>query len=90
MMIVNGEIEFAPVYFNSVTKTGINHRFQLEIFFQRISSMVHVWINDGSGWNVELIESQCINISSYRPLSGSFYINLPVEFRSPKKKNNQY
>ena len=25
----NGEIEFRPVYFNSITKTIINHRFQL-------------------------------------------------------------
>ena len=34
MMIFNGQIEFAPVYFNSVTKTVINHRFWLEGFFQ--------------------------------------------------------
>ena len=27
---LNGEIEFAPVYFNSVTKTVINRRFRLE------------------------------------------------------------
>ena len=27
---LNGEIEFTPVYFNSVTKTVINHRFRLE------------------------------------------------------------
>ena len=27
---LNGEIEFAPVYFNSVTKTVINYRFRLE------------------------------------------------------------
>ena len=26
-----------------------------------------------------------INISTYRPLSGSSYIDLPVELRSPKK-----
>ena len=26
----NGEIEFIPVYFNSKTKTIINHRFKLE------------------------------------------------------------
>ena len=32
----NGEIEFAPVYFNSVTKTVINHRFRLENSFQEI------------------------------------------------------
>ena len=26
------------------------------------------WINEGSGWIVELIESQYINISTYRSL----------------------
>ena len=30
----NGEIEFRPVYFNSVTKTVTNHRFRLENSFQ--------------------------------------------------------
>ena len=85
-MIVNGEIEFAQVYFNSVTKTVINHRFRLEGSFQEILYMINVWINNGSGWNVELIESQYINISTYRPLSGSFYINFPFELRSGKKE----
>ena len=47
--------------------------------------MIDVLINNGSGWNVKLIDSQYINISTYKPLSGSFYINLPVELRSPKK-----
>ena len=83
---LNGEIEFAPVYFNSVTKTVINHRFRLENSFQEILYMTDVWINNGSGWNVESIESQYINISTYRPLSESFYMNLPVELRSPRKR----
>ena len=30
----NGEIEFAPVYFNSFTKRAKNHRFRLENSFQ--------------------------------------------------------
>ena len=47
--------------------------------------MIDVWINNESGWNVELIESQYINISNYRPLSRSFYINLPIELRSAKR-----
>ena len=34
-----GEIEFAPVYFNSFTKTVINHRFRLENSFQGILYM---------------------------------------------------
>ena len=33
---LNGEIEFAPVYFNSTTKTVINRRFRLENAFQEI------------------------------------------------------
>ena len=47
--------------------------------------MIDVWINEGFGWNVESIESQCINISTYRSLSGSCYIDLPVELGSPTK-----
>ena len=30
----NREIEFAPVYFNSVTKLMINHRYKLDQSFQ--------------------------------------------------------
>ena len=41
--------------------------------------------NEGSGWIVELIESQYINISTYRPLSGSSYVKLAAELGSPKK-----
>ena len=65
-----------------MTKTVINHRLRLENSFREL---INVWINEGSGWNAESIESQYINISTYRPLSGSSYINLPVELRSPRK-----
>ena len=51
------------------------------------------WIDEGSGWIVELIESHYIDVSTYRLLSGSSYMKLPVELKSPKKgliniKNN--
>ena len=89
----NGVIEFRPVYFNSTTKTVINRKFSLENAFQEILYRIDNWINEGSGWIVELIESQYINISTYRPISGSSYIKLAVELKSPKKgliniKNN--
>ena len=74
---LNGEIEFRPVCFNSTAKTVINHKFCLENDFQEILYRVDNWINEGSGWIVELIESQYI-ISTYRPLSGSSYVKLPV------------
>ena len=71
----------------------IKHTFSLENAIQEILYRIDKWINEGSGWIVELIKSQYINISSYRPLSGSSYIKLPAELKSPKKgliniKNN--
>ena len=47
--------------------------------------MLDVWINKGSDWNIASIESQCISILTYRPLSGSCYIDLTVELRNPTK-----
>ena len=85
-MIVNTDIEFATVYSNSATKSVMNQRIRLESSFQEVLYMIDVWVNNGSGWNVKLIESQYINISTYRPLSGSFYANLSVELRSSKKQ----
>ena len=81
----NREIEFSPVYFNSLTKTIINNRFELEIAFQEILYRIDAWINEGSGWITESIESQYINISAYRPLARNSYIDLPIELRGSKK-----
>ena len=82
----NGEIEFAPIYFNSVTKLIRNHRYKLDKSFQEILYRIDAWINEGSGWIIESIESQYINISVYKPLVGSSYIDLPIELRSPRKR----
>ena len=89
----NGEIEFTPVYFNSSTKTVINHIDKLNKSFQEISYRVDAWINRGSSWIIESIESQYINVSTYRPLVGGSYIDLPIELKHPRKgliniKNN--
>ena len=65
----NGEIEFRLVYFNSLTKTVRNHMFRFEKSFEEILHMIDFRINNGSGGIIELIESQYINISTYRPSS---------------------
>ena len=81
----NEEIEFTPVHFNSSARTIINHRYKLDQSFQEILYRIDTWINRGSGWIIELIDSQYINISAYRPLVGSSYIDLPIELKHPKK-----
>ena len=61
----------------------INNKFSLENTFQEILFRIDNRVNEGSGSIIELIN--CINISTYRPLSGSSYVKLPAELRSSKK-----
>ena len=89
----NKEIEFTPVYFDSSPKAIINNRFKLEHAFQEILYRTDAWINKGSGWIIESAESQYINISTYRPLVGNSYVELPIKFKNRQKglkniKNN--
>ena len=89
----NGETEFALVYFNSTTKTVINHKFDLDESFQEILYRIDNWTNEESCWIFESISPQYINISTYRLLIGSSFVKLPVELRNPKNgliniKNN--
>ena len=60
-------------------------QISIKNYFQEILHLIDNWINEGSGWIFESIESQYINISTYRPLSGSSYVKLPSELRSPRK-----
>ena len=43
------DLTVAPVYFNSSTKTIINHRYKLDQSFQEILYRIDAWINRGSG-----------------------------------------
>ena len=78
---MNGDTEYSPVYFNSTTKTVINFEFSLDKSFQEILCRVDNRINEGSGWIIESLESEYVNISAYNPLVGSTYIDLPDGFK---------
>ena len=62
----------------------INCKFNLDKSFQEIFYRIDDWINESSGWIVESIKSQYINISTYR------FIKIPAELRSSKKRTNQH
>ena len=74
------------IFFSSTTKTATNHKLGLEKAFQEILHSIERWINEGSGWIIESVDSQYINISTFRPLWGSSYIKLPVGLRNSKKE----
>ena len=81
-----GSIEYLSVYFNSATKTVINSdEFGLDQSFQEILYKTDNWINQGSGWIAESIERFYLNVSSYSPLFGSTYIELPDELKNSRK-----
>ena len=52
-----------------MTKTVINNKFKLYQSFQEIIYRLDNWISHGSGWVVEEIYSQHLNLNSYLPLS---------------------
>ena len=81
----NGDIEFAPVYFNSTTKTVINLVYDLDKSFQEILYRIDNWINEESGWVTESIEGKYVTVFIYSPLSGSKYIKVPHKLTKSMK-----
>ena len=78
-------IEYRSVYFNSLTKAVISDNYFLDDCFNEIIYKVENWISHGSGWNVDHILSQYLNISSYLPLSGSIIVNHLKNYNTVKK-----
>ena len=54
----NGDKDFAPVFFNSATKTVINFEYNLDKSFQEILYRIGNWINEGSSWIIESKENE--------------------------------
>ena len=47
--------------------------------------MIDKWLSEGSGWVIDRIDSHYLNVTLYKPLNGSSYIELPLELRNPIK-----
>ena len=84
---MSGHKEYANVYFNSITKIVINYDFEhlIDRSFKEILYRIDNCINEGSGWVVDLVNSECLNMSAYAPLLGSSFIRLPDKLNHPKK-----
>ena len=52
---------------------------------QEILNVIDKWVSEGSGWVIDRIDSHYLNITLYKPLNGSSYIELPTELKNPKK-----
>ena len=79
---------YKTAFFNGKAKTitkanDIEH--ELSISRQEILNVINKWVSEVSGWVIDRIDSHYINVTTYTPLHGSSYIELPTELRNPKK-----
>ena len=86
-------MKFAPVYFNSTTKTVINLKYDLDKYFHEILYRINNWIKEGSGWVIESVDAEYVNFYIFSPLSASTYIEFPRRLKNLTKdliniKNN--
>ena len=65
----------------------INNNFlgSIDKSFEEILCRIDNWINKGSGWITESINSEYVNISKYAPLFGNSFIELPNELKHLKE-----
>ena len=58
---------------------------ELSMSGQEILNMINKWISESSGWTIDTIDGHYLNITTYKPLNGSSYKELPMKLRNPKK-----
>ena len=80
---------YKTAFFNSKAKTITkidDIEPELNMSRQEILNVIDKWVSEGSGWVIDSINNHYINVTTYKPLHGSSYIELPTELRSPKKR----
>ena len=58
---------------------------ELNMSRQEILNVIDKWVSEGSGWVIYRIYNHYITVTTYKPLNGSSYIELPMELRNPEK-----
>ena len=79
---------YKTAFFNGKAKTITKVDYiepELNMTRQEILNVIDKWVPEGLGWVIDRIDSHYINVTTYKPLHGSSYIELPKELRNPKK-----
>ena len=58
---------------------------ELNMSRQEILNVIDKWVSEGLGWVIDRIDSHYLNVTLYKSLNGSSYIELPTELRNSKK-----
>ena len=79
---------YKTAFFNGKAKTITkvdDIKPELNMSRQEILNVIDKWVSEGSGWVIDRIDSHYINVTLYKPLNGSSYMELPTELKNPKK-----
>ena len=81
------ETIYKTAFFNGKAKTmtkanDIGH--ELGMSRQETLNTINKWVSEGLGWVIDRIDSHHVHVTTYKPLHGSRYIELPTELRNPK------
>ena len=79
---------YKTAFFNGKAKTITNANDiepKLSMSGQEILNTIDKWVSEGSGWVIDRIDCHYINVTTYKPLNGSSYIELPIELQNPAK-----
>ena len=74
--------------FSSTAETIINESYVDDVFesiFSKIMSNIQQLLGKSSSWIINIFLDLTINISKYKPLSGSSYIKITKRIRPSKK-----
>ena len=67
---------YKTAFFNGKAKiiTKVNDiEPELSMSRQEILNVIDKWVSEGSGWVIDRIDSHYINVTTYKPLHGSFF-----------------
>ena len=79
---------YKTAFFNGKAKTITkvdDIETELNMSRQEILNTIDKWVSEGLGCVINRIDSHYINITLYKPLNSSSYMELPTELRNPKK-----
>ena len=82
------ESTYKRAFFNGKAKTitkASEIESELSISEQEILNTIDIWLSEGSGWTIDKIDSNYINVVVYQPFNGLSYIELQTELKNAAK-----
>ena len=79
---------YKTAFFNGKAKTitkANDIEPELSMSRQEILNTIDKWVSEGSEWVIDRMDGHYINVTAYKPLNGSSYIELPIELQNPAK-----